>query len=169
MPGPASTKRRKQRTGCSALCRLPTVPEDAVLGGGAGGPGSSSAGSAWKTGAGRPVDLLASPETLLAAMRLFDDDSSSSSALTHPSNLPTGADWPLLSVLTPQGPMPALVQPDVVDRWVLLFPFRSAAALPYHAPSDDWFACRSALPRRSVPHHDPHQLSMKKCSRVTED
>lgn len=35
-------------------------------------------------------------------------------AVTHPSNLPTGASWPLLSILTADGPTNAFVEPDAM-------------------------------------------------------
>lgn len=169
MPGSAAASKGSKRRRSARLASsdsvhavLPPVPEHAAL----------DVPAAFTTGGGRAV-AAPSPEALLAALSLFEDGgncsgSSSSSgsataASTDPANLPVGASWPLLRVLTPAGLSPAFVQPDVVGRCE---GEEGRARSPGRAP-------RPPLPGRVPPppppyaSHDAHSLLQRTAPRPT--
>ncbi|PSC76729.1 E3 ubiquitin-ligase DZIP3 isoform X2 [Micractinium conductrix] len=49
----------------------------------------------------------------MAALALFDEPSGSSAAAGPPPPLPTGAAWPTLSIVTPEGLQQHAVQPGL--------------------------------------------------------
>ena len=100
------TRAQRQQTssGAAALAGLPTVPEQDPLAG----------TNALTSGRGC---VLAPPsvDSLMAAMRLFDDDAAAPQALaaTAAAILPTGSAWPVLAIVTPEGLQTHAVEPSM--------------------------------------------------------
>ena len=93
---------------------LPQVPSAEDLLVGAADPLAGT--NTLTSGRGQPLEA-ASPEALLAALELFDDegeaDAAATAAPTVAEMLPVGAAWPVLAIVTPEGLLAHAVQPEL--------------------------------------------------------